>query len=615
MLRAFSAPGWAQAKGPDARPGNLAIGVALGSGYQNYFAALSASAQQSEIAKMRAAGITWIRMDAEWWTVEQTQGTYDWSNPDVTADAMLAGGMSLVILLNESPVWARRAANTAPLYSPWPTPDPQLYAQFCAQAAAHYAAKGVHVFELWNEPNLDSGANTAAGWGYQSPWGFADLAVAAYPAIKAADPKAFVLGGTLCTATEFGTAGTARTASWAAIAAGATSATISCTGAVATDAYGLLTDTADGWPIGTVIKSATAGVGYTVKPPAWLTGFPAIGAGTSRTVWTSNVQYPPDVFLTQAYARAAGQPMWDALAIHPYTQPLLPTAQLAIYGGWATVPTLRQIMKDNGEGAKPMWMTEIGAPSGAATVSWPAVAATATTLTISGSSAVTADIGYQVAAIRPTGLLPTGSYVSAVSQGSGWTVVPPVGMVAAAIARGTAISSITLAPTATTLSIPSGTTLTIMSTPSPLPVTTAGAVTTSTTASTTVPITSVTPTRSYAAGCVVRGSVGQRWGSAIKIASNQAITLTPPGVATAYGHVDEPTQAAIISQVFQSITCGVPAGNGLLGSAPWPYVGPVFIFTWSDAGGTAGPFGLVRADGTPKAALAALTTISRTGGY
>ncbi|GAA2150988.1 hypothetical protein GCM10009760_45900 [Kitasatospora kazusensis] len=610
MLRTFSARGWARAKGPDARPGNLAIGVALGSGYQNWFAALSPSARQSEIASMRAAGISWVRMDAEWWTVEPSQGVFDWSNPDVTADAMLAGGMNLVVLLNESPVWARRAAGTAPLNSPWPTPDPQLYAEYCGQAAAHYAAKGVHVFELWNEPNLDTGANTAAGWGYQSPWGFADLAVAAYPAIKAADPKALVLGGTLATATEFGTAGTARTASWAAVPAGAVSATVSCPTATAADAYGILTGTADGWPVGTVITSAAAGLGYTVVPPAWLGAFPAVPAATGHTVRTGNVQYPPDVFLTQAYARAAGRPMWDALAIHPYTQPLLPAAQAAVWGGWATVPALRQIMKDNGEGAKPMWITEVGAPTGAATVSWPAAAATAGTLAVSGPSAAAADLGYQLAAPG----LPAGSYVGAVSPGSGWTVLPPVGTLAAGLAKGTPATSLQLAATSTALTIPAGTVLTVQAVPAPLTVTTSAAVTTATAAATTVPVTGFTPAHSYAAGSVVQGPAGQLWGSAVAAATGRSATLTPPGVATAYGQVDEPTQAAIISQVFRSITVGVPAGSGSLGSDPWPFVGPVFLFCWSDAGGTAGPFGLVRQDGTPKAALAALTALARTGG-
>jgi hypothetical protein len=245
-------------------------------------------------------------------------------------------------------------------------------------------------------------------------------------------------------------------------------------------------------------------------------------------------------------------------------------------------------------------------------VSWPTTAASATTITLSGSTAATADEGYTVTA--PSGELPAGSYVTAVSKGSSWTVVPPVGAIAAAIAKGTAISSVSLKATATALTIPSGTTLTIVSAPVTLTVTTSGAVTTSTSAATTVPVASVTPDQSYAAGCPVRGSVGQTWGAAISAASALAVRLTPPAAATVWGQISEDLQAAIIREVFRAITVGVPAGTGSLGSAPWPYVGPVFLFTWSDAGGTAGPFGLVRADGTPKAALAALTAASLTGG-
>jgi hypothetical protein len=201
--------------------------------------------------------------------------------------------------------------------------------------------------------------------------------------------------------------------------------------------------------------------------------------------------------------------------------------------------------------------------------------------------------------------------VTAVSKGSGRTVVPPVGVIAAAIAKGTAISSVSLKATATTLTIASGTTLTIMSSPTPLAVTTTGAVTPSTSAATTVPVASVTSDQGYAEGCPVRGSAGQAWGTAISEASGLAVRLTPPGVATVRGQVSEDLRAAIVREVFRSITVGVPSGTGF----PWPYVGPVFLFTWSDAGVTAGPFGLVRADGTPpKAALTALTTASLTCG-
>lgn len=618
MLRLFEARGWGQAKTASAKHGNLAIGIAFGSGYQAVFAAMTSAQQQTVISQMKAAGVSWVRIDAEWWTVQPTSGGgFDWSVPDATANVLLAAGLNLVILLNESPVWARRTAGTG-LGTPWQTPDPAKYATYCAAAATHYAAKGVHVFELWNEPNLDSGATTAAGWGPWSPLGAAELAVAAYPAIKAADPKAWVLSPSLATSSRFGTIGTDRTgASWSAVTAGATTATITCTGAVASDAYGILTDTTDGWPTGTIISAATAGTGWTVRPPAWMSSFPAIAAGSSKTVRVSGPQYPPDVFLTQMYAYAAGQTMWDALAIHPYTQPVLPASQLAIYGGWAIVPTLRQTMVSHGEAAKAIWVTEVGAPTGAGTATWSSAASTATSLTVTCSTAATADVGYQIVHSS----LPTGSYISAASAGVSWTVRPPTGItLATALTSGTAVTSLTVAATATALTIPSGTTLTVVvplaSTASTktLSVTTSSAVTTSTSGTTSIPITSATPGYSYPVGSLVRGTVGQTFGSAITSGTATAVTILAPGVATAYGMVTEAFQAQVITQVFRSIVAGVPADTGVVGSSPWPYAGPVFVYCWSDAGGSAGPFGLTRADGTTKPALAALTTAWTTGG-
>ncbi|MFE0326322.1 cellulase family glycosylhydrolase [Streptomyces sp. NPDC058960] len=618
MLRNFRARGWGLAKDANAKRGNLAVGIALGSGYQEYFRNLTSAQQQAVITKMKSAGITWIRMDAEWWTVQPTNGAFDWSKPDAVHDVFKAAGFNMVILLNTSPVWARRAANTAPLYSPWQTPDPALYAAYCGAAATHYAARGTHVYELWNEANLNTGPNSPAGWGHLSPLGFAELSVAAYPAIKAADPTSVVLSGSLATASEFGTAGTDKTGvSWPAVPAGATSATITCPGAVASDAYGFLTDTADGWPVGTVISAATAGTGWTVTPPVWMTSFPAIPAGSGKTVRTSPAQYPPDVFLTQAYAAAGGAPMFDALSIHPYTQPVLPAAQLAIYGGWATVPTLRQIMQSNGDGAKSMWVTEIGAPTGAGTASWAATFASDTNLAILCSTTSASDLGYSITA---TGL-PAGAYIGAVDPGSSWTIFPTTGItLATALTAGAATTSLIVAATPTTLSIPAGTALTVVvpltstSSTAVFNVTTTGSVTTSTSGTTAIPIASATPTYSYPVGSLVRGSVGQTWGVPINAGSNVTATILAPGVANAFGTVTEQMQADIITQSIRSIVRGVPAGSGLVGSPPWPYAGPIFVYCWSDAGGGAGPFGLTRVDGTVKPALAALTSVVATGG-
>jgi hypothetical protein len=309
--------------------------------------------------------------------------------------------------------------------------------------------------------------------------------------------------------------------------------------------------------------------------------------------------------------------MWDALAIHPYTQPVLPASQLAIYGGWAAVPTLRSIMIANGEGAKPMWITEVGAPTGACTLTWPSALSSATSLTITNSSAIADDVGYQVIASG----LPTGAYISAASAGANWTARPPTGItLATALTSGTAATSLTVAATPVALTINSGTVLTVVvalaSTGSTLtfPVTTSSTVTTSTSTTTVIPITSATPAYSYPVGSLVRGLVGQTWGSAVSAGTSVAGTVLAPGVAAAFGQVDEATQAAIIQQAFKSIVSGIPAGGGSIGTNPWPYVGPVFLYCWGDNGGTAGPFGLVRVDGTVKGAVAALTTVATTGG-
>ena len=55
-----------------------------------------------------------------------------------------------------------------------------------------YSARGVHVYEVWNEPDLasfwPSGPNAAE---------YVQMLKAAYPAAKAADPSSTVLGGAL----------------------------------------------------------------------------------------------------------------------------------------------------------------------------------------------------------------------------------------------------------------------------------------------------------------------------------------------------------------------------------------------------------------------------------
>jgi hypothetical protein len=506
------------------------------------------------------------------------------------------------------------AANTAPLNVPYKTPDPAKYATYCATAVAHFTPLGVRVYELWNEPNLTTSASVS-GWAWQLAAGFAGLAVAAYPAMKAADPGCLVLSGTAATASEFGTAGNPRACTWPQVVGGATTATITSTAATANEAPGFLSGAP--WPTGTAVTAVTPGVSYTVTPPPWTTGgFPAIPAG-SGTVRVQNTQLAPDFFIDRVYDAAAGRPWCDAIAVHPYTQPVKPSTQLAQFGGWAVIPNIRATMAAHGDAAKRIWITEVGAPTGAAAgCSWPAAAATATTLPITGPASA-ADLGYQITAPG----LPTGCFVTA-ATGTQWTVTPPTGLtLSAAIPAGAAASSITVAATpGGPRTIPAGAVLTVQPpvtsgnwVPAGQQVTTTAAVTTSTTATRAVPITPATPTYTYAAGSPVTGSIGQTFGVAVPAGAGATVTLAAQGVPFVFGLVDEATQAAIITESFRAVVRGVAAGAGVVGAPAWPYVHgtPVFVYCWADS--NAGMFGLERVDGTLKPAVAAVRNIAQLG--
>jgi hypothetical protein len=68
----------------------------------------------------------------------------------------------------------------------------------------------------------------------------------------------------------------------------------------------------------------------------------------------------PPIFVSAMYA-AGAKGSFDAMAMHPYVFP----GGLAVdsQNGWSDVERVHQIMIDNGDGAKKIWMTELGAPT------------------------------------------------------------------------------------------------------------------------------------------------------------------------------------------------------------------------------------------------------------
>ncbi len=107
------------------------------------------------------------------------------------------------------------------------------------------------------------------------------------------------------------------------------------------------------------LKAAYAAIKHAVPSATVLTGglAPAVSASGS---------YSPLDFLNDIYA-AGGGGSFDAVAAHPYSWPAPPGAPLAWsawYQMYGTTPSLRSLMTDHGDGAKKIWATEFGAPTG-----------------------------------------------------------------------------------------------------------------------------------------------------------------------------------------------------------------------------------------------------------
>lgn len=145
-----------------------------------------------ELDELQAAGLTVVRFDVGWrWIEPTTKGSYDiptLTKLDSLLNEMDARGIRPIIAVIETPAWAR--PEETGIFTP-PT-DHQDYADVMGVLARRYADRPNMVWEIWNEPNLKEfwvPAPDAAA--------YTDMLRRAYTAIKAADPDATVLGGSI----------------------------------------------------------------------------------------------------------------------------------------------------------------------------------------------------------------------------------------------------------------------------------------------------------------------------------------------------------------------------------------------------------------------------------
>lgn len=142
---------------------NVPAGMVPGAAYENRFASGTPAQQQAVIAQMKAAGVSWLRLDVP--------STYPY---DAMIKYAVAAGIHIDATLQN---WS--TAST-----------PSAMAAFAAQAVAHLKPMGVSTYEILNETNGCGDTMSASD--------YTAILKASYTAIKGADPSAAVITAGMC---------------------------------------------------------------------------------------------------------------------------------------------------------------------------------------------------------------------------------------------------------------------------------------------------------------------------------------------------------------------------------------------------------------------------------
>ncbi|HIE37574.1 MAG TPA: hypothetical protein EYP77_00615, partial [Anaerolineae bacterium] len=131
-------------------------------------------------------GFTWVRQRFPWAQIEPAPGVYDWEPWDRIVEAVAGRELRLIAVLDTPPEWAG-----AP-------PPAEALARFAYTFAARYGDR-IHHYQVWHNPNLSD------GWGVEpNPAAYAERLRQTAEAIRAADPTARILLGSLAPTVEQG---------------------------------------------------------------------------------------------------------------------------------------------------------------------------------------------------------------------------------------------------------------------------------------------------------------------------------------------------------------------------------------------------------------------------
>ena len=178
-----AAPTDAPADVPASAPAEVpAAGLGFGDGAQLTW--LSAAEINREMDAVQKTGATWCRVLIPWSDVEKTKGQFDWAQTDMVVNAAIARNLKVLGVVAYTPEWARAPGT----YFTAPPTDASAYGEFAATVARRYG-NNVSNWQLWNEPNYP----IFFGYLTKNAARYTDLVKAAYPAIKAVQPRSTIV--------------------------------------------------------------------------------------------------------------------------------------------------------------------------------------------------------------------------------------------------------------------------------------------------------------------------------------------------------------------------------------------------------------------------------------
>ena len=166
------------------------VGLHTGIAYGDELTFMKQPALNAALSDAKAVGAHWVRADLSWADVQRfSPKGYDWSGFDRIVATANAHGLSVLPVLAYTPAWARPAGCDSQSCRP---ASVAAFARFASAAVDRYAPRGVHTWEIWNEPN-----STGFWQPAPSPSQYTTLLRATTQAIRGLDNEAFIISGGL----------------------------------------------------------------------------------------------------------------------------------------------------------------------------------------------------------------------------------------------------------------------------------------------------------------------------------------------------------------------------------------------------------------------------------